>query len=432
MGRMMLRVVGLGLILLALLFNTYLISILDPAPPLSRVTARGIWSAQIAYFASGLLLLLVAQAVHPSSTHRLLRGAFDRQLSLKILLLVLSIPVPILVLELALRPFTIDHLSRKSTTIFVRDPNLGWKLRPGSRGQWGEVEVQINRNGLRGPEIPQERHGTALRILYLGDSVTFGYRLPRYDMAFPYVVEKLLENDHGVEVETINAGVGGYSPWQHDAFLRADGVKYQPDVVLVGFVLNDVTEKFDLVRFGGTGLGSQLGRSYYSIDDWLARNVAIYATARWIGTRLRFGENPQSGAVDRERASLEDLLRRPDSRRVKKAWDVTLENLGRLVEYCQEEDLQLLVVVFPVTFQFRDPSLLSSPQRVLKSFCDDHDIACLDLLPPLSRHIHEHDLKPQDLFIDLDHPSEKGNEVVAGFVVDFLEQKVSLDDLSAD
>jgi lysophospholipase L1-like esterase len=339
----------------------------------------------------------------------------------------LSFTIPILILELALRPFTIDHLLQKSTTVFITDDDLGWKLRPNYQGQWGDVEVQINNKGLRGPEIPYERKSKAFRILYLGDSVTFGYKLPQYQMSFPYAVENLLERSKQVEVETINAGVGGYSPWQYDVYLRKEGVKYQPDVVLVSFVLNDVTEKFNLIKFGGAGIGTQLSKSYYSIDSWLAHNIAIYASIHRIQTRLQFGSNPQQGAIAQELVSVEELAWQPDSERVKDAWQVTLNNLGRLVEYCQKNDLQILIVVFPFTFQFQDPSYLDSPQRVLSSFCHDRNISCLDLLPPLSSYINQHDIKSSDLFIDDDHLSDKGGEVVATFIVKFLEQEVPLE-----
>ena len=124
------------------------------------------------------------------------------------------------------------------------------------------------------------------------------------------------------------------------------------------------------------------------------------------------------------------VCRDPDSQRVKDAWDVTLESLGRLVEYCEDEDLRLRIAAFPFTFQFQDPTALDSPQRVLTSFCRDRNVPCLDLLPLLSRHLDEQQLEPSDLFIDADHLSDEGNKVVAEFIVDFLEQTLPLDDWS--
>ncbi len=425
------RAFGLLLILSALVFNTYLISQFPPHIAPGSITGRGIWAAQKAYFASGLFLLLFAEAVHPSVIHHSLKKVFERRLMPNVLLLVLSLCVPVFILELALRPFTIDHLTDKATTIFIKDKDLGWKLRPDHRGRWGDYEVQINSKGLRGPEIPYERNHDTLRILYLGDSVTFGYNLARYDMSFPYMIESLLEHNRQIDVETVNAGVGGYSPWQYDVYLSKEGAKYEPDIVLVGFVLNDVTEKFDLVRFGGSGIGYQLNRSYFSIDDWLASKVAIYATIHRIKSRVQLGRSPKVAAIAREQVSVEELARRPDSELVKNAWAVTLKNLDRIVEHCREKNLRLAVVVFPFTFQFQDPDSLDSGQRVLASFCEDVNIPFLDLLAPLSHYLGEHNLKPEDLFIDSDHLNELGSKVVAEFIVTFLEQEDTLEDLFA-
>lgn len=66
-------------------------------------------------------------------------------------------------------------------------------------------------------------------------------------------------------MEAINAGVGGYSAWQEYEYLRSRGVTLDPDMVVVGFVLNDVTENMDLVQFAGRWEGAQLLQSYYSL-----------------------------------------------------------------------------------------------------------------------------------------------------------------------
>ena len=85
--------------------------------------------------------------------------------------------------------------------------------------------------------------------------MTFGYRLKSYKQTFPYLIENLLEDKSVYEVETINSGVGSYSPWQEYTFFSTEGIKYEPDLVVVSFVLNDVTEKLGLKMFGGEGEG---------------------------------------------------------------------------------------------------------------------------------------------------------------------------------
>ena len=58
-------------------------------------------------------------------------------------------------------------------------------------------------------------------------------------------------------------------------FLRKEGIKYDPDLVVLSFVLNDVTEKFGLIRFGGSRLGFQLEHSILTLTDWLSYKSSI-------------------------------------------------------------------------------------------------------------------------------------------------------------
>jgi len=425
----LLRGSALVLVLMALLFNRYSLGLVDPNPPLDPITARGVWATQKTFVLLGLMAWLLAEVVHPTALQERLRRSFGRPRALKLLLLAILLALPLTILELALRPFTTDRLGPKSTTIFIKDPDLGWKLRPGASGHWGEVEVEINEHGLRGPALARERAPDTLRILYLGDSVTFGYNLPSYREAFPHRVEDLLEERAGLAVETINAGVGGYSPWQYEAYLRTAGLAFEPDVVVVGFVLNDVTEKFELARYGGAGEGWQLSQSYYSLDDYLAHNMAIWAALKRVGKRLRHGSSPGVAALKRELVSVEELAHKPNAPRVRKAWNATLLNLDLLATLCAENDLPLVLVAFPFTFQFQDPTRLDAPQRVLAKFCSGRGIPYLDLLPALTSHIREHERRPRDLFIDVDHPSERGSAIIAKLIADLLASEKLLGDL---
>lgn len=80
------------------------------------------------------------------------------------------------------------------------------------------------------------------------------------------MAERFLRGENLPGVETINASVSGYSPWQQAIYLQNEGLRYAPDVVVVAFVLNDATEKFELLRFGGAWEGWQLSRSFSSVD----------------------------------------------------------------------------------------------------------------------------------------------------------------------
>jgi len=338
-----------------------------------------------------------------------------------ILLSIFTIFLLILILEVSLRPFVIKDKNTK-TTIFIRDNALGWRLRPDFEDIWGGVKVKINGKGLRGPELDYDKPADVFRILYLGDSITFGYVLKSYEQTFPYLIEDILEDRFVREIETINAGVGGYSPWQEYIYLSREGIKYNPDLVVVAFVLNDVTEKFGLVRFGGTGEGFQLSKTSIAFDRLSSKSNIMYL-AKKISARIRFGSDIQKGAIERETLDVESLVYYPDRPEIKRAWKITLENLGRIFDFCKNRDIPIILVVFPFTFQFDEVNTLSTPQTILNQYAVGHEIPMIDLLPILSDRIKEKGAKPEDYFLDLDHLSPAGSKDVAQIIADFIQNK---------
>jgi len=88
-----------------------------------------------------------------------------------------------------------------------------------------EPELTINSLGFKGPEI--ELKSNRVRVLMLGDSVTFGFG----SLSYPRVVEKWL-NGMGRPVDVINAGVEGYSPI-NTVYEFPRYLKLKPDIVTI-------------------------------------------------------------------------------------------------------------------------------------------------------------------------------------------------------
>ena len=112
--------------------------------------------------------------------------------------------------------------------------------RPGARVMYGEAEfhhlVSTNALGFRSPELPPAKPSDRVRVLVLGDSFAYGVGVED-DATFAARLEAL---DPRLEVQ--NAGVNGYPPGQELLLLREVGLGVQPDVVLLAFFWNDVTE----------------------------------------------------------------------------------------------------------------------------------------------------------------------------------------------
>ena len=409
--RLLLTAVGLMFVVIAVFYNEYLLGFFDPDPPLEAVTVDSIRRAQMAFAGLGVVLICVSEGLIKRfpSIDRATRKAWLSN----VLLVVVPASALLVTLELGLSPF--NKGAQNLTTIYMKDESLGWRLRPGAEDVWGGVRVRINDKGLRGPEVDYAESKDTLRILYLGDSVTFGYRLDTPEQAFPYRVEAILEARLGIEIETINAGVGGYSPWQERIYLEEEGIKYAPDLVVLSFVLNDVTEQFGLRRFGGQGVGWQLQNTVSGTMERMLRGSSIWYFVRQASARLRFGENVAEGARRQESLEVEDLAINPDASHVREAWEKTLSDVDGMVQYCGEHDIPVVLVVWPFVFQFSDPVALSAPQQTLIEFAGARGVEVIDLLPPLAKATAD-GLEVEDLFLDEDHPSEQGSLVVAGIL----------------
>jgi hypothetical protein len=120
----------------------------------------------------------------------------------------------------------------------VPDPITGWSLLPNSKGRWFnqlyeyDVHIEINSRGLRAPEdIGYEKPPGTYRVIVLGDSFVEAAQV-ELEQSFPQQLRQLLAQQ-GMNVQVINAGVGGWGTDQELLWLREEGYKYQPDLVLL-------------------------------------------------------------------------------------------------------------------------------------------------------------------------------------------------------
>ena len=405
---------GLILILLALFYNEFLITLLSPMLPLKAPSILSIRSIQLTFLITGITLVVVSECIKRIP---ILSDILSKPIMNNSLLVVISLFMFVFVLELFLRPF----VDNQFTSIFVPDKNLGWKLKPNSEDEWGGVKVKINGKGLRGPELNYKKPPNVIRVLYLGDSITFGYKLADYEQTFPYQIESILKANYRYNIETVNAGVGGYSPWQEYKYLTMEGVKYSPDLMIVSFVLNDVVEKFELSRFGGTDEGYQLGNTVITTIDKLTQLSSIAYFTKKIGSRLRFGNDIENEAETTELLNVKSLILNTEDKIMNSAWEMTLLNLGKIIEFAKTNKIPIIVAIFPYKFQFDNIQTLSYPQRKIISFTKDYDIPAIDLLSALAAKIKDNMLDKNALFLDENHLSALGNKIVANILVEFIQ-----------
>jgi lysophospholipase L1-like esterase len=144
--------------------------------------------------------------------------------------------------------------NEKQSAIFEGDPLLLWRLKPNlDRAIWDFTVVSTNAQSFRAAYPIGSKPAGGLRIVCLGDSVTFGYRVPpvwpdkpndynRDWLPFPMLLEKELSRANpNKRIEVFPMAVPGYTSHQGLAWLRRDIEKLQPDIVIASFGWNDAS-----------------------------------------------------------------------------------------------------------------------------------------------------------------------------------------------
>lgn len=149
-------------------------------------------------------------------------------------------------LELALRRVSPSRVTGIGTARTEAARFYGWALPPGERLAFVDPDTgrasffPINSKGWRDVEHSYLKPGGCVRILCLGDSVTYG-AVPFKDL-YTRRVEELLHREGYTNVEVVSMGVGGWGTDQGLEALEREGVRYRPDIVIYQFCGNDITD----------------------------------------------------------------------------------------------------------------------------------------------------------------------------------------------
>ncbi|BBM81956.1 SGNH/GDSL hydrolase family protein [Candidatus Uabimicrobium amorphum] len=285
--------------------------------------------------------------------------------------------------ELALVPF-VDLRS-----IYTKDDIRGWKLQANAKGRILGMPFSINAKGVRGKEIDYKR-SQSYRILYLGDSVTFGFMIEKDRDTLPYQIENCLKK-HRVNVETINAGVCGYAPSQEYDYLVKEGIKYNPHLVVISVVLNDVT---DNIFF------ENLGDNIAGFESLAQDNIFTYSRFLLLLKMLYVSKTKRQNyfAVNRE------LCDSPQNDKFAQYLAQTKTELLQIQRFCRSHNIKTLFVFFPCQYQLSKKPSHITPQVILQQ-----DLSFLDLYNPFYQAQNEKPIYYRDFW----HPTIKGYHLAA-------------------
>ncbi len=358
-------------------------------------------------------------------------GGQVRGWSLNLATAAAAVAVALVLVEIGLR-LTWQGFYVKDRMGFAQPhPTRGWENRPGIRAEMGDAEysttVQHDSWGFRGAEISRQKPRDRYRILVLGDSFTYGMGVGDQE-TFCARLEKL-----DPRLQVINAGVIGYDTGQELLLLRDQGLSFSPDLVLVAFFWNDVTDAFKrrIPPFGVADGQLRFPPERHPGDpplmQWPSshRQLLRYSyTYRFLSDRilfLRWRLRVLLGLPVDEA----DLLR-PDE--VEPAWQLERALLRELAQTVQQSGAQLLVVVLPEGLQVQpDIKVQMLPQRDyavqerMRDVGRELGIPVFDLLPGMRR---AYDRAHVPLFYLRDrHFTSAGHRVAAELILQELRRR---------
>ncbi|MFZ5802460.1 MAG: GDSL-type esterase/lipase family protein [Candidatus Omnitrophota bacterium] len=303
-----------------------------------------------------------------------------------------------------------------------------YHLKPHSRAVISaKLLYSINSHGLRSPEIPYAKPPGEQRVLVLGDSVAFGFGVSD-EQTFSRILQEQLGEGYAV----INAGVGGYNTYLEYEFLRAEGIRYDPDVVILAVCLNDVA--YPLMHFSSHMLKclGPIPAEAYPALSWVDFLQARSVLFRWVCEWLNFGSHriyrksvsgKRSGPAPSENDAREKKTRRHWEGDLKKLmdprsreWSWLRKQILRIRDGVREREGRLIVVVFPFRYQMQEDAYDGIFQH-FSEFFSREGIEGMDLLQAFRRHEEE---KGTELFRDTSHLNPEGHRLTAKLLAEPL------------
>src|SRR5512136_1208648 len=249
-----------------------------------------------------------------------------------------------------------ENSDRAATELFIPSASRVWDLRPGyvgHRTDWGTrnwVTISINSQGRRDKEVSLKKPAGTFRIAILGDSVAFGARVEAKDDLATQLEWNLNARSESLHYEVLNFGVPGYGTWQELSALKEKVLAYDPDLVLLAFVMNDLFDNNQAGKVGYLNMTRVQGAARF-----LREHSAFY---RWMREKVLSVE---------AQVALRDPCTGGDPTF---CWDTTQRLLDQVVDTTRQHGIKLVLLVFPIRSQTLapDPVIEAHYQQVIARY----------------------------------------------------------------
>ncbi len=221
---------------------------------------------------------------------------------------------------------------------------------------------RINADGFRGEDFYPEKDRK--RVLFLGDSYTFGWAVDQDEVLSESVQRVLAKPPYNLNIQAYNLGVPGYNTFQEYHLLNQVVDRYEPDMVVLGYVMNDAEPQQSVPQ--------RLSVRYKYVTSWM------FAYLKEQINSYIFDGKPvlNTGVVD----VLEDYL--PAMQKNGPAWVEAREAFADMIALCHKRNIPLIVVIYPdYTQEFDDRYSYQAIHEEVFEWADKSGVRTVDMLP---------------------------------------------------
>jgi len=327
------------------------------------------------------------------------------------------------------------------------------------------AQVRTNSHGLRGDEIVEPRPPEAGRILVSGDSFVEARQVPEPRSMVALLDAALNEplnrastgRSRGQLCEVLNGGIAGWGTGEQYVYLRNEGLRLKPDLVVLVFYLgNDVSNNdrrahpnrgwhvgpgFRLDAAGALEeLPLRVEADESPLVSLLRRHLLAFTYVEsGVLAKLKPDDADEEGRTGIGR---EDLFAAREPRDVRWAWELPGALIGAIKHEVEQAGSQMMLVAVPASYQVypedwrrlsrsttgRDGQQntsprfdLEAPNRRLAALAARYELPFLDLLPSFRQAAVAGGQSGERLYFRQDpHWTEAGNRLAAAELTRFL------------
>jgi lysophospholipase L1-like esterase len=264
------------------------------------------------------------------------------------------------------------------------NPSIGHAHRKNYSGRLMNVMVHINSAGFRDKEYEITRNNNK-RIIFLGDSLTFGWGVEQ-NKIFPALIEEELASISPVEI--INFGCGNYTTVQEVEQFEKLGLEYSPDAVFLFYFINDAEEL-----------------TPYSHFSFLSHSRLL----TFIWTRVRHLFHNSTKPYSQYYSELYD------NNHI--GWTKAKESLQKLKLICSQHKIELKVFILPELHNLHDYPF-QEEHAMIRKFLEQEGVWCKDLTEAFHGYNNARELWVAN---DDAHPNELAHRLIANRVKAFIK-----------